>query len=145
MDAVAWPGLPGAFPAPPTTLAPTGGGGGPGAGLPVVYGPFTVEYTDILHDGDAKALWTPQAGDLLLRVFYNWITFVAWNEGTHVLAQVHGVYHTLDFSNGSELLPVVDVLQTTDPLELRLQNPSGTDPTQGHVDIYALVARAVVP
>lgn len=172
MNAHAWPGLPEAFPAPPTTPAPAGGGGGGGGGGPVLYGPYTVEYTDIPHDGNTKTLWTPQVGDVLLRLFPDWQSVTQWDHGhlsiTHANNQItaagpgnisqsqagclemDGIAISGDMDSDisgddTTQFSAAYVFHTADPVQIGLTQTPGTDPTHGHVELYALVARAVAP
>jgi hypothetical protein len=146
-------------------------------GIPVLRGPYVVDFSDIPHDGDALTLWTPQVGDVLLRLFPKWQDSINWDHGLLFVGQnVDGTvtpalnvlaatytgltgadghtsnmgldiaegYNATDAS-GASVATLSFVLPTTDPVQIQLAQTGGTDPTQGHVELYALVARAVAP
>lgn len=144
-------------------------------GIPVLRGPYVVDYTDIPHDGDKKTLWTPQVGDVLLRLFPDMATVVQWDKnavlsiyqenqagialatpGNIGLRFAYPNFGTLDSIadalsgqsydpvNGNPTSVGATVFHTTDPVVIKMWNPTA-DPTQGHVELYALVARALAP
>lgn len=145
------------------------------AGIPVLRGPYVVDYTDMPHDGDSKVLWTPQIGDVLLRLFPDWQTVTEWDNGNLGIGQnpnVAGVTNLIAFAYAGTIsefgFPVFDlaygiagdgqmdsggvghhnsayVFHSTDPLQIQMQQTGGADPAAGHVELYALVARAVAP
>jgi hypothetical protein len=146
-------------------------------GIPVLRGPYVVDYTDIPHDGDKKTLWTPAVGDVLLRLFTDVQTHTFWDHGTLFVGQdvdgtltpAHNVIASggngtgggyaivpLDtsvqplssyyFDNvGTPWLSTAYVAHSTDPVQIQLAQTGGTNPTTGHLELYALVARAVAP
>jgi hypothetical protein len=44
-----------------------------------------------------------------------------------------------------EQISCARVFASTDPVQIQLAQTGGTDPTQGHIALYALIARAVSP
>jgi hypothetical protein len=146
-------------------------------GIPVLRGPYVVDYTDIPHDGDKKVLWTPQVGDVILGLFPDYSTVTQWDQGQLFIGQnvdgvsipahnvlTNGSTGGIGKGNGFNLDFLIDatlgnnwdaggatygatghVCHTADPVQIQLARSSGTDPTQGHVSLYALVARAVAP
>ena len=144
-----------------------------GQGVPQLRGPYVVDYTDIPHDGDRMTLWTPQQGDALLRLFPDWQTATQWDHGKLFIGQnVDGTLdpphntivragagttldpdvRALDMTwvsqandgSGVAVPGTAYVFRTTDPVQIQLaQVGENPDPTQGHVELYALVARAV--
>lgn len=48
-------------------------------------------------------------------------------------------------SAGNHFYASAYVCHTTDPVQIQLWGTGGTDPTQGHVELYALIARAAAP
>jgi hypothetical protein len=146
-------------------------------GEPTLFGPFVVDYTDIPHDGDKKTLWTPQVGDVLLRLFPDPLTVVQWDHGTiqvgqglpsdvvlasaasghialgsaigsntGVLDNISDALTDQNFAaNGHDFSSTAYIFSTAASVEVGLFNTGGTDPTQGHVELYTLVARAVAP
>jgi hypothetical protein len=147
------------------------------AGIPILRGPYVVDFSDIPHDGDTMTLWTPAVGDVLLRLFPDRFTVTQWDHGNLYIGQnvngngggspnslVIGVTGNIALGSAADLDSISDaingtmqdplgtsygtsgfVFRTTDPLQIQLAHTSGTDPTQGHVELYALVARAVTP
>lgn len=152
-------------------------------GLPILRGPYIVDYSDFgpaPMEAHTVTLWTPQVGDVLLRLFPNWRTVVQWDHGNLAIGQnvghstEIGYFNVIDFGGtgdiagqnqyGGVLDSVVDapggqvydssgnywsvsahVFPTADPVQIGLFQTGGTDPTQGHVELYALVARALAP
>jgi hypothetical protein len=148
-------------------------------GIPILYGPYVVDYTDIPHDGDKKTLWTPQVGDVLLRLVGDWATATAWDHGAlfvgqnvdgtgqnkqNVLAEIDmtmpppgGVLRvqlssidpafngTIFDGAGDTIYASAVVFHTTDPVQIQLAQTGGSNPTAGHVELFALIARAVAP
>jgi hypothetical protein len=147
------------------------------AGVPILRGPYTVDYTDIPHDGDTMTLWTPAVGDVLLRLFCDWQTVIQWDQGRLAIGQnvavseetfnnvlssavagsiagaaspaldliVDAVAGIITDGDGNTLKTTARVFHTTDPVQIQLAQTGGTDPAAGHVELYALVARAVAP
>jgi hypothetical protein len=141
-----------------------------GEGVATLLGPYTVDYTDIAHEGDTMTLWTPAVGDVLLRLFPDWQTVVNWDHGGLRIGQnvaddgvtitnaitaispagdVAGLdmnYNATAYSGTGPTVPeTAYVFHTSDPVSILLARTGGTDATQGHVELYALVARAVAP
>jgi hypothetical protein len=139
-------------------------------GIPILRGPYLVDYTDIPHEGDTMTLWTPQVGDVLLRLFPDWQTVVNWDSGglrigqnvaddgatiTNAIVAISpvGDVAALDMNYNATAYPgtgptvpeTAYVFHTSDPVSILLARTGGTDATQGHVELYALVARAVAP
>jgi hypothetical protein len=160
------------------TLSNPAAASGAVLGTPVLYGPYSVDYTDIPHDGDKVTLWTPQVGDVLLKLFPDRGTCVQWDHGVLAVGQnvdvtnipdsstlnyltfanaggIGNGYGSLDFESqgvdgtqrvvGSAGGATGHVFHTTDPVQIQLAQTGGTDPGAGHVEIFALVARAVAP
>jgi hypothetical protein len=135
----------------------SGGGGGASAGTPTLYGPFTIDYSAIRHDGDTKTLWTPMAGDAVLALYFDLATRVAFartnatfrlgqdtsSDDAAWLADTDGgdpVNFTLP--NGFKRLWL---LRSADPIQIRYVANGDGDLTIGHVELYALIARPVAP
>lgn len=140
------------------------------AGIPILRGPYVVDYTDIPHNGDTLTLWTPQINDVLLRLFADQDTLVAWDHGVVSVGQnVDGVSLTnvlltsntyaetsqfdllYDMSSGVQFNAVgaaisrsCVVFSNNNPMQLQFTTDD-SEATQGHVELYALVARAVAP
>lgn len=143
-------------------------------GIPVLRGPYVVDFTDIPHDGDTLVLWTPAAGDVLLRLFPDFQTLTQWDVGQLRVGQlrtsgldyfawadagkiaigdadgtldsvVEGVTQEVAGNDGNYYKTTAFVFPTADPVQVQLTFTPGTDPTAGHVELYALVARAVAP
>jgi hypothetical protein len=118
------------------------------AGIPVLRGPYVVEYTDIPHDGDTKTLWTPQVGDVLLALGVSPHRWTNWDTGVLSVETTTDPDQFINSSNAggmSGLNIQCYLFTTTDPVQIRLHETPGTDPSQGHVELYALVAQAVAP
>lgn len=144
-------------------------------GAPTLFGPYVADHTELAHDGDTKELWTPQQGDILLKLFTDLGTVVQWDQGAlsvrykfvaspasgWVLTaatspQIGGGFGGLDFEsegvNGSQRHAAAFagttgfVFDTPDPVVLYYDAlGSGTAPRQGRVALYALIARAAAP
>lgn len=138
-------------------------------GVGLVHYQMAVSYTDIPHDGDKMTLWTPQVGDVLLRLMADPLTGVTWDHGQlfvgpHVdgtVSPAHNCFALTDTagvggidilfhaevsdSSGSVYTATGYVFKSADPVQVQLAQTSGTNPTQGHVELYALIARAVAP
>src|SRR3954467_4749560 len=57
------------------------------AGIPILRGPYVVNFSDIPHDGDTMTLWTPAVGDVLLGLFPDRPTVTQWVHGFLFIGQ----------------------------------------------------------
>lgn len=147
------------------------------AGIPVLRGPYVIDYTDIPHHGDTKTLWTPELGDVLLRLFADPEAAIVWDQGSRLL--VTQDYNTEEQSTIAigDIVPVgsyslgsaLDTIESANSLQTTWAG-NGTAvtakvfhstaavqvvyiddaevpvaATQGHVELYTLVARAATP
>lgn len=146
------------------------------SGLPVLHGPYVVDHTDIPHNGDTKVLWTPEVGDVLLRLIADWSVGTVWDHGRLYIGQgVDGtatpptnvILEQLNYGTPGDMIAlsfldniwqeqIYDAsggthgttayfFHSADPVQVQLAHTGGTDPTTGHVALYALIARALAP
>jgi hypothetical protein len=121
-------------------------------GLPVLRGPFVVDYTDIPHDGDKKTLWTPQVGDCLLALYGDLGTNITagtanntHNGGLDIGTAAHpsliaGLSDFFNFHTGG-----CYVFGSASPVQVMYDAQGDGDLTAGHVELYALVATPLAP
>lgn len=122
------------------------------SGVGVLHGPYTVDHTDIAHDGDTKTLWTPQVGDVLLTLYGDKPSAVNWsNSGVLAVGQLADPGGLLSYISGTQSTgftggyPTGWVFTQADPVVAQISGMGGATASEGHVSFYALVARAVAP
>jgi hypothetical protein len=116
-------------------------------GVPVLYGPFVIDYanSDLNANSEARTLWTPDPGDVLLRLVSDPTTDVSYDFGEITIKT--GSTELANTNDGIDDAHVITpyVFSTDDPVRAVFTIGGGDSAGAGHVDVYALVARAVTP
>lgn len=134
-------------------------------GMSYLIGPYSVDYTDIEHDGNAKTLWTPAIGDVIVTVFGDTATLVqcdnsgglntsgiqfgtaaeptqlSGNSLLGFLSFQYAYYNNVLDTIPSRPILLPYIVRSTSPFQLKYHAGDDGNLTAGHIDLYALICR----